>query len=223
MKIKLKLSSKESLTKFRNLFIAGLFIILPTIVTIWAITLIVNLFGSPFAKIINAFIASSSPGGILEIITGFIISIFFIALIGFVGKMAFAKSFTKKYEDSLGNIPFISSIYSTIKNVIEAINSDKRSFKKVVLVEFPNKGFYSIGFVSRDDVPNLKFKDGKEHTLNHSCVFVPTSPNPTTGFFLMINKNDIQETNLSVEEGIKLILSFGLVTHPIKDINFPNS
>ena len=146
---------------------------------------------------------------ILRIILGFFLTIILLYLAGFILSVIGKKFFNKIEERVFYNIPIFSTIYKTIKQVVESIsNPGKNSFKKVVMVEFPRKGVWTMGFVTGES----EGKDKKEYYH----VIVPTTPNPTSAYLLFIPKKEVKETNMSIDEGVKTILSGGVI-HPGKN------
>ena len=142
------------------------------------------------------------PGlGLIILIAALIVVGMFAA--GFLGKF-----FMRLGEWIVYKLPVISSIYSFLKQVFETFLSNKtQSFNKVVMLEYPRKGIWILGFVSSDTKGEVKQYFGEEEMLN---VFIPTTPNPTSGFLIFVPKKDTVEMNMSVEEGLKFVISCGI-------------
>lgn len=142
------------------------------------------------------------PGlGLIVLIAALIVVGMFAA--GFLGKF-----FMRLGEWIVYKLPVISSVYSFLKQVFETFLSNKtQSFNKVVMLEYPRKGIWILGFVSSDTKGEVKQYFDKEEMLN---VFIPTTPNPTSGFFIFVPKKDTIEMNMSVEEGLKFVISCGI-------------
>ena len=125
------------------------------------------------------------------------------------------------WEDLMNRIPLVRSIYSGAKGITETLVSDKgSSFSKVVLLEYPRKGLWSIGFVTASDLPDISALTGEDQV----CVYVPTTPNPTSGFFLMVPKSEVVELDMTVDAALKYIVSMGVVapaTSPRRHIDPP--
>jgi uncharacterized membrane protein len=207
-------------TKIRAYFITGLLTVLPIIVTILVLSFFINfldhLFGAPFKDFIERY---RFPGiGLVVFIVEFAVAILLIILIGlfvtnFVGKAILGWS-----EAILSKVPIISKVYSAIKQLIQTLFIKRgESFTSVVLVEYPRKGIHSIGFVTTKTKGELN-KIGKEELIN---VFIPTTPNPTSGYLLIVPQKDVIPLNMSIEDGLKLIISGGIVSPEEK--NDPNS
>ena len=136
-----------------------------------------------------------------------------LMLIGMLTTGWFGKFFVNLGEKIVAKMPFISSVYSLLKQVFETFFSNKKqSFNQVVLLEYPRKGLWVIGFVSAETKGEVAQKV-KDKMLN---VFVPTTPNPTSGFLLFVPEKETIKLNMSVEDGLKFVISCGIVTPPQK-------
>jgi uncharacterized membrane protein len=145
------------------------------------------------------------PTAICVTVVTIIVLLFFVYLVGAIGQRVVGKRLLKAGETLLLRIPLVKTIYSATKQVIEAISMpDKAAFKSVVIVEFPRPGFKAIGFLTG----HIQGIEGE--TLYK--VFIPTTPNPTTGFFEIIPPDEVIETNLTVEDAFKMIISGGMVS-----------
>ena len=150
-------------------------------------------------------IQSESAENIVSTILGFILTLLLIQLSGLIFSIIGKKFFDKLENRFLFKIPIFSSIYKTIKQIVDTVsNPDKNSFKKVVMVEFPRKDVWTIGFVTGESV------DKKNNEYYH--IIVPTTPNPTSAYLLFILKNDVKNTDLTIDEGIKTIISGGVLS-----------
>jgi len=117
-------------------------------------------------------------------------------------------------ERILQRIPLVRSIYASVKQVTESMFSSGKSFRKVVLVEYPRKGMWSLAFQTGTGAEEVRDKTGRDV----ANVFIPTTPNPTSGFFLMVPREDVVELDMSVDDGLKMLLSVGVVVpEPKKD------
>ena len=132
-----------------------------------------------------------------------------IALIGAGLKFVIGKKIADILDKTFNRIPVIKSIYTTINQIIHLLSSDKsNSYKQVVLVEYPRDGIFSLGFLTSDLSRDLSYLSKDFELVN---VFIPTSPNPTSGMFLMVPKNEVNFLDMKVEEAVKLIVSGGAV------------
>jgi uncharacterized membrane protein len=139
---------------------------------------------------------------------GALLAIFILLLTGFLGANLLGRRMVRFYENVLHRIPLVRSVYGAIKHFAEIVFSEKgTSFKKVMLIEFPRSGLYSICFLTSEDV-----REVQERTEDDVItVFMPTTPNPTTGFMMFVARKDTIELDMSVEEALKMIISLGVV------------
>lgn len=201
---------KENKKKNR-FFIKGVVFILPIFLSLWIISKIIVFMSSIVpSKILDAIIEVFPNSAILNInfyriVLGFLMTALFVYVMG-IGISILGKKFFSKIEKNIFyNIPVFSTIYKTIKQIVESVsNPDKNSFKKVVMVEFPRKDVWTMGFVTGES------KDKNE--LEYYHVIVPTTPNPTSAFLLFILKTEVRDTDISIDEGIKTIISGGVLT-----------
>jgi uncharacterized membrane protein len=139
---------------------------------------------------------------------GLIVLILFLMIIGMFAAGFLGRFFIRLGEWVVGRMPLISSVYSLLKQIFETVFSSKtQAFKKVVMLEYPRKGIWILGLVSAD----LKGEVEAKLPVPMLNVFVPTTPNPTSGFLIFVPKTDVIELDMSVEEAIKFIVSGGLV------------
>ena len=138
-------------------------------------------------------------------ILSIIIILILIYLIGEVGRMVVGKRLLSFGESLMMRIPLVRSVYTATKQVVQAVSlPDKAAFKSVVLIEFPRPGFWAVGFLTG----HIENQAGKKYCK----VFIPTTPNPTTGFFEIIPAEEITETDMTIEEGFKIIISGGILS-----------
>ena len=131
-----------------------------------------------------------------------------VIITGMIVANLFGRRLVKMWEELLARIPLVRSIYSSVKQITETlVSTEGRSFRKVVLIEYPRRGLWTLAFLTGDTAEIFKQIAGND-LVN---IYVPTTPNPTSGFFLMVPKLDIIELDMSVESGLKLILSTGVV------------
>ena len=150
----------------------------------------------------DTFLGMHIPG------LGVILSLVVLFLTGVIATNFFGRRIVALGEGILAKIPFVRTIYNAVKQVLETIfASDSKAFRKVILIEYPRKGMYSIAFQT-----SKGFKQGEEKTGKELItVFVPTTPNPTSGFLLMVPKSDVVELSMSVDEALKMVISLGVV------------
>ncbi len=218
----------------RNNFIAGLIVIAPIGLTLWLIWTVVGWVDSfvwPFVpdayqpeELLNRVLGYSSPAdpGWVEVNVrgiGVIIFLVFTMLVGWVGKGLLGRSFLRWGEGLVGRMPVVRSIYNGVKQIAETVFAQtETSFDKACLFEYPRKGVWAIGFISTTTKGELVQKTGGEPMTS---VFVPTTPNPTSGFLLFFPTKDLIELEMSVEDAAKLVISAGLVYPGEKDADLP--
>ena len=199
--------------RLRNIFITGLLITLPIVLT-WFILqfLFKNLDAlSPVFTNVLIQLGAPFPEGYRIPFLGVLITLLIILIVGRLTTSFLGKKIFQLGETLVEKIPFVRRIYTGSKQVVISIaQADTSAFRKVVLLEFPRRGLLAIGFVtgeSRGEVQRLT----QENMFN---VFVPTMPNPTSGFLIFAPANELTEVSMSIEEGIKYVVSGGIVTPP---------
>ena len=205
-----KLYTSDFRKNIRRKLVAGLLVVFPIFITFIIIKFLFGLIGGILSPVVErAFILlGSSPKGTVDdfIVTSIAFILTFSALyfIGVIATNFFGKLILNFFEAILNKTPIIKNIYTSSKKLIEIISLPSRqSFKRVVLVEYPRVGMKAFAFVTG----NIKTKDGAELT----SIFVPTTPNPTSGFLIYLPEDDIIETSMDIEEGMKLIISGGIL------------
>ena len=203
--------------KKNRFFIKGIAFILPVFLTSWILYRIVIIMSniipdkivSVLVNLIN--IKSTSAENAISTILGFLLTIVLIYFSGLIVSIIGKRFFDRLERNILFRIPVFSTIYKTIKQIIDSISSpSKNSFKKVVMVEFPRKNVWTMGFVTGES------KDKNDKEYYH--VIVPTTPNPTSAFLLFILKSEVKETNLSIDDGVKTIISGGVLSSEVNQI-----
>jgi uncharacterized membrane protein len=187
------------LKKIRNYFFTGLVIFIPLASTLWVILITFNFLEGILKPITGRFIGV--PG------ISFLVLVLLITLVGMLGTVAWGKRAVGILESGLLRIPFVGGVYKTVKEASDTILTKRpKDFKSIVLVEFPKAGSYAIGFTTASNMSEVSDKVGRE-VIN---VYVPTTPNPTSGFLIMVPKDEAVYLDMSAEEAFKLILSGGL-------------
>jgi uncharacterized membrane protein len=206
------------LHRFRNNFFTGLAIILPLSITIvivrYLLMTINNFLLNPLINFlrVNPYLTERYNLYIAKTLI-FVTVIFTIALIGWAANILFLRKFFGFGERMFLRIPMAGKIYSTIKEISSAfIGQGKTIFKAVVVIEYPRKGLYSMGFSTMHG----EIDAGPDIRRNLLTVFIPTTPNPTSGIFLLVPKEDVTFLDMSVEDGLKTIVSSGAVIPPLK-------
>ena len=190
------------ISKLRNYFITGVLVLIPIGVTVYLTLFFIKVFAKILPQEINPnnYLPYSIPG--LEII----ISIIVITVIGWLSLSFLGKKLVKLVNDIFRKIPFLRTVYSAIGQMTQSFAQTRKSKKKsVVLVEYPRKGSWAVGFATQENTGEIASKTNK----NLINVFVPTTPNPTSGFLLMFPKDDIIYLDMSFEDASKFIVSAG--------------
>ena len=192
-------------TRIRNYFITGVVVLIPIGITIYLTLFLVNISSKILPNEINPnhYLPYNIPG--LEII----ISLFLITFIGWLSLSFLGKKMLGILNNILNKIPILRTIYSAFGQMLEMFTKNKENKRNVVLVEYPRKGSWAVGFATRENSGEIKNKTKKE-LIN---VFVPTTPNPTSGFLLMFPKEEVIYLDLTFEEASKFIVSAG-TTNP---------
>lgn len=209
----------------KKYFMTGLVILLPLVITLSVILFIVNTLTKPFVGIVSRFLVEHgivatgfwifSSKQVLRYSseTAIIAALFFFTIsLGIVTRWFFVNTLLRWSDYVLHKIPLVSSVYKTCQEIIKTVlGTDKTAFRQVVMVPFPKTGVYVLGLIAREAPQECSTAAGAHLT----SVFVPTTPNPTTGFLLMYKQEDIIPLEMTPEEAIKCIVSCG-VMHPEK-------
>lgn len=192
---------KSIFSKLRNNFIAGIVVLIPIGITLYLTLFLIRISGKIIPKEINPnnYLPFDIPG--VEILIALII----ITLIGWLSLSFLGKKFFELFNNILKKIPILRTIYSAIGQMTESFTKADNKEKSVVLLEYPRKGVWAVGFATKENEGMIKQKI-KEDIIN---VFVPTTPNPTSGFLLMVPKKDLIYLNVSFEQASKFIVSAG--------------
>ena len=168
----------------------------------WVDALVGKMIPPHYKEMLGDYFPMSIPG------LGLVVLVLFLMLVGMFAAGFLGRFFIRLGEWFMSRVPLLSSVYSLLKQIFETVFSDKtQAFKKVVMLEYPRKGIWILGLVSADLKGEVK-ENLKAEMLN---VFIPTTPNPTSGFLIFVPKKDVIELDMSVEEAIKFIVSGGLV------------
>ena len=190
------------ISKLRNYFITGVLVLIPIGVTVYLTLFFIKIFAKILPQEINPnnYLPYSIPG--LEIV----ISIIVITVVGWLSLSFLGKKLVKFVNDIFKRIPFLRTVYSAIGQMTQSFAQSRKSKKKsVVLVEYPRKGSWAVGFATQENTGEIASKTNK----NLINVFVPTTPNPTSGFLLMFPKDEIIYLDMSFEDASKFIVSAG--------------
>lgn len=194
--------------RWRRNFLTGLVVIAPLYLTVWLIWSVVGLIDSKVERLLPAAYSFDRLGDIPGY--GLVVFVLFTALVGAIAKNFIAVRLIGWGEAVLDRLPIVRSIYNGIKQIAETVLVQSRSsFKKACLIEYPRKGLWAIAFVATRANGEILRRSGQTELM---AVFLPTTPNPTSGFLLFVPRAEVIELDMSVEDAAKLIISAGLVT-----------
>lgn len=205
--------NKDLLVRWRANFFTGLAVLLPAIssvvVVVWFFSSVANVTDTLLFFLPSTMTHRNGGEGPMYwywSLVAFTLAVLLISLVGRLTRYYIGKKFIEWLDQGLLRIPLLNKIYVTIKQVNEAFTSNKSSFKQVVLVEFPRAGQQAVGFVTGEQ--GEAFHGGHERTIS---VFIPTTPNPTSGFLVLVPESEVKKLDMSVAEGIKFIVSLGAI------------
>jgi uncharacterized membrane protein len=200
----------SQLTSLRNAFFSGLIVIAPLAATWIVFAWLVDKIGGGSRPYLFFFV----PEGRLDVLWDFLAAIIVVGLItalGYASRYVFGKYFGSVAERFVEGIPGVGAVYHSVKQIVDTFNTkDRHSFSKVVLVEFPRKGAYTIGFITSECRGEIQARTSADLV----SVFVPTTPNPTGGYVIFVPRNELIELEMSTGDGMKLIISGGAVIPP---------
>lgn len=193
--------------RIKKIFLTGLAVTIPAGVTLYILFFLITLMDGFFLLIPKAYHPDNLLGFHIPGL-GVIVMVMLIFICGLLTKSYLGRKAVSTGEHVVNRIPIIGSIYGATKQVVDGMFADRGpSFKRVVLLEFPRKGVYTVGFVTGSVTGSLRQAAGGESL----CVFVPTTPMPTNGYFLIVPEQDVIPSDMSVEEAFTLVMSCGIV------------
>lgn len=206
------------LARARRLILAGVLLVLPLVITVWVVTLIFGLVNSTVSRVVARVLAlvgvedlSAPVWAIILPLTGLLVSVALLLGIGLLGSHYVGRRMLASLEQLILSVPLVRAVYGGAKQLIGAFSSGgKGAFRDVVALEYPRRGVWVIGFVT-STFPAWEGVPAGETMVN---VFVPTTPNPTSGFLFVVASSEVRRLDLSVEDAIKMIVSGGLVIPP---------
>lgn len=191
----------------RRYLVAGLLVWIPLGVTIFILKVLIGLMDKTLLLIPQQYrpeewLGFSVPG------LGLILTLLVLLVTGLLAANIVGRSMVGLWESLLDRIPVVRSVYSAAKNFTEIVFSDSgQSFKKVLLIEYPRKGIYSLAFQTATNLGEVQERTGEQMV----CTFVPTTPNPTSGYIIIVPKKDIIELDMEIDEALKMIISLGVI------------
>jgi uncharacterized membrane protein len=195
------------LKHFRRYMVAGILVWLPIGVTVFLLRILIGLMDRtllllPMQYRPETLFGFSVPG------LGFVLTFVVLFVTGVLAANIVGRSMVNLWETMLDRIPIVRTIYSGAKNFAEIVFSDSsNSFKRVLLIEYPRKGLYSLAFQTSSELGEVQGRTGADVV----CTFVPTTPNPTSGFIIIVPKKDVTVLDMEVDEALKMIISLGVV------------
>jgi len=197
--------------RLRNYFFTGVLVTAPISITIWITWEVLRFVDHRVVPLVppawnpETYLPFSIPG------LGVLVIVVFLTLVGFFTAGLLGRTLVSLSERTLDRMPVIRSVYSAVKQLIETVFKEQsRAFREVVLIQYPRPDSWAIGFITGEAEAHIQ-EETPEKTVN---VFLPTTPNPTSGFLLFVPRNEVVSLTMSVEEGIKMVVSGGIVTPP---------
>jgi uncharacterized membrane protein len=207
----MKINVRELLQRY---FLAGLLVFLPVVITLWFLGWVIGLMDGlldvlPARLHPNSYLPFAIPG------LGAIVTFGFILFLGVLTRGVATRRFLAAWDKIFVQIPVFRGVYTAVQKLVQTFLGQSQAHRQVVMIEYPRKGIYTVGFAMGRAWHELE-KNNEAPLVN---VFIPTTPNPTSGFYLLVPANDVAPLNLSMEEALKLITSGGLITPDDKNRN----
>lgn len=214
-------------TKIKAYFITGLVILLPLALTLAIVIFLFNLLTEPFVGIVKSilgyyslldsgflFLSADQVQKLFSQVIILILLFFLTVSLGLIARWFFFHYLVRQWERMLAKIPFIRGVYKACRDIIQTLfASSSNSFKQVVLVPFPSPGVFAIGLVTNENISGID-----PQKAPYIAVFVPTTPNPTSGFLMMFKEEDLVYLDMKVEDALKYVISCGVVTTPLNTV-----
>lgn len=199
---------KTMLASLRAAFLAGLVLLAPLTVTLYVFKTLVTAIGGGFRRQFFFFVPDQLLPGIVWDFLATLLILAAITVLGYISRWFLGRLMVNTTERVIERLPFINTIYRSVKQIVQTFSAQQKAiFQEVVLLEYPRKGIYAIGFRTSTSGGEVQARTAR--TLDN--VFVPTTPNPTSGFLLMVPKEEVTTLDMSVGDGMKLIISGGAV------------
>jgi uncharacterized membrane protein len=194
----------------RRTFLAGLLILLPLFITYVLIAFLFNIFtgiGAPLVIGLFRLVGANDLSYPIVPLVNLLLSLAVIFLLGLVGTNILGRRIFSNFEGLLLRLPLVRTVYSSAKQVVETFQGPGRSFQRVVLIEYPRKGVWALGLVATERHDSLRLFPSEIVVT----VFIPTTPNPTSGYLVIVSPEDVKEIDFTVEEAFKFIVSGGII------------
>ncbi|RDH89113.1 MAG: hypothetical protein DIZ77_16405 [endosymbiont of Seepiophila jonesi] len=207
------------MVQLRRYLVAGLLVWLPLGATFFVVRLLVRWMDNSLLLVPQAYRPENLLGFAIPGL-GVVLTLIILLFTGLVAANLFGRKLVSLWERVLARIPLVRSVYSAVKQLVETMLSDGgQSFRKVLLVEFPRRGLWTLAFQTGTDQGEAQKKTGRD-VIN---VYIPTTPNPTGGYFVLVPREDVQELDMSVDDGLKMLLSMGAVVPDHQPTDAPES
>jgi uncharacterized membrane protein len=189
---------------WRSVFLRGVVVIIPLMLTIWFFHALLNAVDRVFSPMLEQWLGREVPG------LGFLAMVVLIFLVGLLSRVFVGRFLFSTFENLIRSIPFVRSVYGGIKDLVGAftLGGKGKTFREVVMVEYPREGLYTIAFVTNE----MPFTASDNSVTQFVNVYIPNPPNPTSGVLILVPKDKVIHLDLTVEQGLKLSLSGGIVT-----------
>jgi uncharacterized membrane protein len=193
----------------RRYLVAGILIWLPILATLWVVTFFIHIMDEtllllPLRYRPEALVGFALPG------LGAVFAFLVVLATGLLVTNLIGRQLVAFSEELLNRIPVVRSVYGGVKSFAESVFSQSNSFRKVVMIEYPRAGIWSLGFMTAEDVPEISRKTGAQHC----CVYISNALNATAGFLVIVPRNQVVELDMSVDAAMKMIITCGVVVPP---------
>jgi uncharacterized membrane protein len=190
----------------RRYLVAGILIWLPILATVWVVSFFIHIMDEtllllPVAYRPQALVGFALPG--IGVVFAFVV----VLLTGLLVTNLVGRQLVTLWEDLLNRIPIVRSVYGGVKSFTESVFSQSNSFRKVVIIEYPRQGVWSLGFMTAEDVPEVSRKTG----IPHCCVYISSALNATAGFLVIVPRTEVVEIEMTVDAAMKMIITCGVV------------
>ena len=201
------------LAAIRNAFFTGALLVAPLVVTLWALGKVIDVVGGTFRPLFESHLPASLQGlALLWDIVATVVIFALVTALGFFSRYVFGRLFLQILERSVQTIPGVSAVYKSVRQIVATFGTKNRNlYNQVVLVQFPRAGTWTLGFLTNKTQSEAQLKAGVGELWT---IFVPTTPNPTGGYLLMFPPSEVIELEMSVGDGMKMIISGGAVVPP---------
>jgi uncharacterized membrane protein len=200
------------MTRLRNHLITGAVVLVPIALTWYVLLSLFRLLDGLTARMVTALLGRPVPG------LGVLVTVAIVLVTGVMARSLLGRQLIRLSEAALSSTPLVRGVYSTMKQIVDAFAvPDQTTFQRVVLVEYPRKGIYSLALVTSDGPPQIERVTEQDLV----CVFLPTTPNPTSGYLLMLPRSEVRPVDISVEDGLKMVISGGVIMPPLPQAALP--